>query len=378
MEHVDLLTILFEGSVRVILEDGTPLLYNYYLQNGYRYSSIERVLVELNLISRQEMSAQRIRDWMAAHPEEAATVRAANRSYVFFRITGLSNEGEPVGAQGVPLTPGRSIAVDRVHEYGTPFFIEANLPIESGKSVSRFGRLMIAQDTGSALVGPARADLYWGAGDDAGRIAGRIRHPGRFAMLVPRELDLVAAGRQMPLPVPKPKIPEVDKTDGKGNASSPNAGAIATGKELPKHPPSPAPKPKMAASDVKKEVKKEDGKGRATSADSGAAAAGKQPSKHPAQPPSKPKMAASDVKKEGKNEDGKGKATSTDSGATVAGKQPPKPPALPPSKPKVPAIEVKKKDGKGKANSANTANSGEDWRATASSGRPSAPARMAN
>jgi len=331
----DVLTIQIEGSARVILEDGTPLRISYDSHNGYRYSSIERVLVERNLISRQEMSAQRIRDWMAAHPEEAATVRAANRSYVFFRITGLSNEGEPVGAQGVPLTPGRSIAVDRVHEYGTPFFIEANLPIESGKSVSRFGRLMIAQDTGSALVGPARADLYWGAGDDAGRIAGRIRHPGRFAMLVPRELDLVAAGRHMPLPVPKPKIPEVevDKTDGKGNAPSLNAGAIATGKELPKHPPSPAPKPKMAASDVKKEVKKEDGKGSATSADSGATAAGKQPPKHP---------------------------------------------ALPPSKPKVPAIEVKKKDGKGKANSANTANSGEDWRATVGSGRPAAPARMAN
>src|SRR5262249_12983831 len=160
-------------------------------------------------------------------------------------------------------TPGRSIAVDRVHEYGTPFFIEANLPIESGKSVSRFGRLMIAQDTGSALVGPARADLYWGAGDDAGRIAGRIRHPGRFAMLVPRELDLVAAGRQMPLPVPKPKIPEVDTTDGKGKATSANTGAIAAGEEMPKHPASPAPKPKMAASDVKKEVKKEDGKGKA-------------------------------------------------------------------------------------------------------------------
>jgi membrane-bound lytic murein transglycosylase A len=376
----DLLTIQIEGSARVILEDGTPLRISYDSHNGYRYSSIERVLVERNLISRQEMSAQRIRDWMAAHPDEAAKVRAANRSYVFFRITGLSNEGEPVGAQGVPLTPGRSIAVDRVHEYGTPFFIEANLPIESGKSVSRFGRLMIAQDTGSALVGPARADLYWGAGDDAGRIAGRIRHPGRFAMLVPRELDLVAAGRQMPLPVPKPKIPEVevDKTDGKGNAGSPNAGAIATGKELPKHPASLAPKPKMAASDVKKEVKNEDGKGRATSADSGATVAGKNLPKHPASLAPKPKMAASDIKKEVKNEDGKGRATSADSGATAAGKQSPKHPASPAPKPKVPAIEVKKKDGKGKANSASTANSGEDWRATASSGRPAAPARMAN
>ena len=108
------------------------------------------------------MSTQRIRDWMAAHPDEAAKVRATNRSYVFFRVTGLSNEGEPVGAQGVPLTPGRSIAVDRLHEYGTPFFIEANLPIESVKPASPFRRLMIAQDTGSAIVGPARADLVLG------------------------------------------------------------------------------------------------------------------------------------------------------------------------------------------------------------------------
>jgi membrane-bound lytic murein transglycosylase A len=218
----DLLTIQIEGSARVILEDGTPLRISYDSHNGYRYSSIERVLIERNLISRKEMSPQRIRDWMAAHPDEAAKVRAANRSYVFFRITGLSNEGEPVGAQGVPLAPGRSIAVDRLHEYGTPFFIEANLPIESVKPVSPFGRLMIAQDTGSAIVGPARADLYWGAGDDAGRIANRIRHPARFVMLLPREIDMTEAGRHMPLPPPKPKVlelVEVSKHD-KGKVDS--------------------------------------------------------------------------------------------------------------------------------------------------------------
>jgi peptidoglycan lytic transglycosylase A len=205
----DLLAIQIEGSGRVILEDGTPLRISYDSHNGYSYSSIERVLVERNLISRKEMSGERIRSWMAAYPDEAAKVRATNRSYVFFRITGLSNEGEPIGAQGVPLTPGRSIAVDRLHEYGTPFFIEANLPIESVKSVSPFGRLMIAQDTGSAIVGPARADLYWGAGDDAGRIANRIRHPGRFVMLLPRVIDMTEAGRHMPLPVPKPKVLEL-------------------------------------------------------------------------------------------------------------------------------------------------------------------------
>ena len=217
----DLLAIQIEGSGRVILEDGTPLRVAFDLHNGYAFSSIERVLIDRNIISREEISTQRIREWMAAHPDEAVKVRAANRSYVFFRVTGLSNDGEPVGAQGVPLTAGRSIAVDRVHEYGTPFFIEANLPTESGKPASPFRRLMIAQDTGSAIVGPARADLYWGAGDDAGRIAGRIRHPGRFVMLLPRELELVAAKSEIPLPVPKPKIAEIDvaKQAGKGGVN---------------------------------------------------------------------------------------------------------------------------------------------------------------
>jgi peptidoglycan lytic transglycosylase A len=218
----DVLAMQIEGSARVILEDGTPLRINYDSHNGYPYISIGRVLIERNLILSEEMSMQRIREWMAAHPDEAAKVRAANRSYVFFRITGLTNEGEPVGAQGVPLTAGRSIAVDRLHEYGTPFFIEANLPIESAKSASPFRRLMIAQDTGSAIVGPARADLYWGAGDDAGRIAGRIRHPGRFVMLLPRELDMIAAGKNMPLPVPKPNIPEIEvkKRNDKGKVGT--------------------------------------------------------------------------------------------------------------------------------------------------------------
>jgi membrane-bound lytic murein transglycosylase A len=204
------LAIQIQGSARVILEDGTPLRINYDAHNGYPYTAVGRVLIERNLVPREEMSMQRIRDWMAANPDEAPKLRATNRSFVFFRITGLSNEGEPVGAQGVPLMPGRSIAVDKIHVYGTPFFIDASLPVESAKPTTPFRRLMIAQDTGSAIVGPARADLYWGAGDDAARIAGRIRHPGRFVMLLPRELDMVEAGKHMPLPVPKPAIPEAE------------------------------------------------------------------------------------------------------------------------------------------------------------------------
>jgi membrane-bound lytic murein transglycosylase A len=216
----DLLAIQIEGSGRIILEDGMPLRVSYDSHNGYSFTSLSRALIEHHRIPREQISPQHIRDWMTSHPDEAAKERAANRSYVFFRITGLSNDNEPVGAQGVPLTPGRSIAVDRLHEYGTPFFIEANLPIESTNSASLFRRLMIAQDTGSAIVGPARADLYWGSGDDAARVAGRIRGPGRFVMLLPRDLDMVAAGKHMPLPLPKPSSSEiaVSKQNGNGNA----------------------------------------------------------------------------------------------------------------------------------------------------------------
>ena len=91
---------------------------------------------------------------------------------VFFRIVGLDDDTETIGGQGIPLSPGRSIAIDKaLHRYGTPFFIEADLPLTSPVNRSSFRRIMIAQDTGSAIVGPARADLYFGAGNEAGQVA---------------------------------------------------------------------------------------------------------------------------------------------------------------------------------------------------------------
>ena len=305
---------------------------------------------------------------MTTHPDEAAKVRAANRSYVFFRITGLSNEGEPIGAQGVPLTPGRSIAVDRAHEYGTPFFIEANLPIESGKSVSPFRRLMIAQDTGSAIVGPTRADLYWGAGDDAGRIASRIRHPGRFVMLVPREFDIAVAGSEIPLPVPKPKTAELEitkrmadarwvrqcrgcgrqddavaaaetadrrapsrETEPQRQANSANAGATAIGGQKP------SPARKVAAL----EVRRQDRTGNTNSANAGAIPIGQQ---KPSPAPS-PKVVAL----KGGKQDRTGNTNSANANAIAVGVQKP----TPAPSPKVVALEVGIKDSNGKANSAN-------------------------
>ncbi len=203
--QTDLLFMQIQGSARIKLEDGSTVRINYDAHNGQSYMPVGRVLIDRNIIPKEEMSMQRIRDWMEANPEEAKDVRRQNKSYVFFREVNLAADAEPVGAQGVSLLAGRSIAVDRfLHVYGTPFFIDGQLPLESEKTTQPFRRLMVAQDTGSAIIGPARADLYFGAGAEAGRVSGRFRHNARFTMLVPRSLDPAAAGRTMLLPEARP------------------------------------------------------------------------------------------------------------------------------------------------------------------------------
>jgi membrane-bound lytic murein transglycosylase A len=204
-DQIDVLFAQIQGSARIRLEDGTILRVNYDSHNGWPYTPVGRVLVDRSLVPKDQVSMQSIREWMEANPDAAKEVRRQNKSYVFFRITNLATEDEAVGGEGVPLVPGRSIAIDRaLHAYGTPFFITADLPIANDKTGTRFGRLVIGQDTGSAIVGPARADIYFGAGDEAARIAGRIKNPGDFVMLLPRELDPVEAGRDTPLPPERP------------------------------------------------------------------------------------------------------------------------------------------------------------------------------
>src|SRR6266581_1479558 len=218
--QTDALTIQIQGSARVRLEDGAVLRVNYDGHNGYPFVPLSRILIERNIIPREEMSLERIREWIRANPQSAEEISRENRSFMFFRIVGLSDDRQPagireaprereaIGAQGISLTPGRSIAVDNaLHVYGTPFFIQADLPLAGEKRSVSFGHLMIAQDTGSAIVGPARADIFWGSGDRAGQVASHVHHPGNFAMLVPRELDPVAAGERMPLPPRKPLVP---------------------------------------------------------------------------------------------------------------------------------------------------------------------------
>ena len=245
----DALTIQIQGSARVRLEDGAVLRINYDGHNGYPFVPLSRLLIERNVIPREEMSFERIRDWVRANPQDAEELLRQNRSFVFFRIVGLSDdrpaaglkatprEQEAIGAQGIPLTAGRSVAVDNaLHVYGTPFFIEADLPIADLPSAdekrgARFAHLMIAQDTGSAIVGPARADIFWGAGDRAGQVASHVHHPGNFAMLVPRELDPVHAGAHMPLPPPKPPLP----VEAKAAEAKPKAGSTAPSSAVQRH-----------------------------------------------------------------------------------------------------------------------------------------------
>jgi membrane-bound lytic murein transglycosylase A len=208
------------------------------------------------------MSMHKIREWMEQNPDGAQELRRQNKSYVFFREVNLSDKDEAVGAQGVPLTPGRSIAVDKaLHVYGTPFFIEGQLPIESERSKTPFHRLMIAQDTGSAIVGPARADLYFGAGAEAGRVSGRLRHNARFVMLIPKSLDPVARGRKVPVPDERPaetiaklfppvdplKDPAMDTSNGARPAEAAPAPGASKDAASVKEPPSAAPAPVPAA-----------------------------------------------------------------------------------------------------------------------------------
>ncbi|MGE3148905.1 MAG: murein transglycosylase A [Pseudorhodoplanes sp.] len=194
-----------QGSTRVRLEDGKVLRLNYAASNGHAYTAVGRFLVERGIVSKEDMSMQRIRQFMEANPEEGKELRRKNKSFVFFRETELQDHEEAIGAQGIPLAPRRSIAVDRnLHVYGTPFFIDALLPMKSEKPDTNFRQLMIAQDTGGAIVGPARADIYFGAGEEAEAIAGRLKHSGQFVMLVPKALDPFVLTGKIPLPRARP------------------------------------------------------------------------------------------------------------------------------------------------------------------------------
>jgi len=178
-----------QGSGRIALAEGGTIRVGYADQNGHPYRAIGRDLVEMGALSRDEVSMQSIRAWLAAHPERTFELLHKNPSYVFFRELPSSEEGAgPPGAQGLPLTPGRSLAVDRRFvPLGVPIWLDTTAPSPEGDRPLR--RLVVAQDVGGAVRGPVRGDLFWGSGPEAEYAAGHMKSRGRYWLLLPAALD---------------------------------------------------------------------------------------------------------------------------------------------------------------------------------------------
>lgn len=182
-DPVDAFFLHIQGSGRVRLQDGRVIRVGYAGQNGHPYAAIGKNLVKSGAIRREDVSMQSIRAWLEANPDERDAVMNANPSYIFFQELAVRDPGQgPPGAQNVPLTPGRSLAVDPdFHALGTPVWLDSATP--DGEILQR---LMVAQDTGGAIRGPVRGDVFWGAGAKAAQTAGHMNSEGRMYILVPR------------------------------------------------------------------------------------------------------------------------------------------------------------------------------------------------
>ncbi len=192
---VDAFFMQIQGSGRIKLPDGSMVRVSYDGKNGHPYTSIGRHLIDTGLFPADKMSLDALGNWLKADPERGRRAMWQNKSYVFFReLKGKEAEGA-LGVLNIPLTTGRSLAVDAgVHVIGTPVYVSAPTLTHAQKS-GGFHRLMVAQDVGSAIKGPERGDIYFGTGDSAGQLAGITKHPGVFFVLLPRGLAEAVNGR---------------------------------------------------------------------------------------------------------------------------------------------------------------------------------------
>ncbi|HEX7968864.1 MAG TPA: murein transglycosylase A [Stellaceae bacterium] len=181
-DPVDAFFLHIQGSGRIRLPDGSLVQVGYDGQNGQPYVPIGRLLVERGVLDRDSVSMQAIRAWIKANPEAGAALMAENPSYVFFRE--VQGEG-PVGTQGVVLTAGRSLAIDRD-------FVPLGVPVwlDAGDDTGRLERLMVTQDTGGAIRGPVRGDVFWGFGAEAETRAGAMKARGEYYFLLPKTVTV--------------------------------------------------------------------------------------------------------------------------------------------------------------------------------------------
>ncbi len=181
---IDAFFLQIQGSGLVEMEDGSLRRVGYAAQNGHPYFAIGRDLIDRGYVPKEEMSMQAIRTWLEENPDKSTELMQMNKSYVFFREL---ETGGPIGAQGVELTPERSLAVDRKWlPLGVPLWLATEVaPASSSLEVEKFERLMVAQDTGGAIIGPVRGDVFWGHGDYAYDMSGGMKSEGRLWILLP-------------------------------------------------------------------------------------------------------------------------------------------------------------------------------------------------
>ena len=193
----DAFFIHIQGSGRVRLPDGSLIRLAYAGKSGQPYTGIGPLLVERGAFTREEMSMQATRTWMEKDEVAARALMWENKSFIFFREVEMADAAlGPPGAQNVALTPRRSLAVDRsLWMFGTPVWLDTFTPSGSNGETAAFRHLMVAQDTGSAIKGHARGDVFWGVGEEAALIAGQMKSPGRMIVLLPKEVaaDCLAA-----------------------------------------------------------------------------------------------------------------------------------------------------------------------------------------
>lgn len=182
--EIDAFFMEVQGSGRVIMEDGTVRGLGFAGGNGHEYYAIGKTLVNNGEISKQDISMQTIRAWIEQHPVEGEQLMLSNSSYVYFRFTPADPNVGPAGAMAVPLTPQHSLAIDRKHlPLGVPIWLDAEHPVQG-----RLRRLVMAQDTGGAIKGVIRGDVYWGQGELASKMAGPMKSRGFFFLLLPRNI----------------------------------------------------------------------------------------------------------------------------------------------------------------------------------------------
>lgn len=195
-DAIDAYIVHIQGSARILLDDGSVMRVVFDGKSGHPYRSIGKELIERGIFTRKSITMDKLCNWLRTHHEDGLSLMAENPSYIFLKESkdNFGNELNfgPKAAASIPLLPMRSLAVDRMrHTFGLPVWIETKLPGSDGPGSDGkeqdFKQLLFAHDTGSAIKGLARGDLFCGTGSDAGSLAGEMKQQARFTFLMPRQ-----------------------------------------------------------------------------------------------------------------------------------------------------------------------------------------------